>query len=66
MGDFYLTIKHFFIIFQNMEEKTAISFANVAAQYDGTPEILTDVSFYISGGSFYFLSGASGAAKTTL
>ena len=49
-----------------MEEKTAISFANVAAKYDGTPEILTDVSFNISNGGFYFLSGASGAGKTTL
>ena len=56
----------FFIIFHCMEEKTAISFANVAARYDGTPEILTDVSFNISGGGFYFLSGASGAGKTTL
>ena len=49
-----------------MEEKTAISFANVAARYDGTPEILTDVSFNISNGAFYFLPGASGAGKTTL
>ena len=49
-----------------MEEKTAISFANVAARYEGTPEILTDVSFNISGDGFYFLSGASGAGKTTL
>ncbi|MBR5153870.1 MAG: ATP-binding cassette domain-containing protein [Alphaproteobacteria bacterium] len=49
-----------------MEEKTAISFANVAAKYDGTPDILTDVSFNISNGSFYFLTGASGAGKTTL
>ncbi|MBQ4070187.1 MAG: ATP-binding cassette domain-containing protein [Alphaproteobacteria bacterium] len=49
-----------------MEEKTAISFANVAARYDGTPEILSDVSFNISNGAFYFLSGASGAGKTTL
>ena len=49
-----------------MEDNTAISFANVAASYDGTPEILTDVSFNISTGSFYFLSGASGAGKTTL
>lgn len=49
-----------------MEEKTAISFANVAAQYDNGPEILTDVSFNISNGAFYFLSGASGAGKTTL
>ncbi len=49
-----------------MEEKTNISFANVAAKYDGTPEILTDVSFNISAGAFYFLTGASGAGKTTL
>ena len=49
-----------------MEEKTAISFANVAASYDNGPEILTDVSFNISNGAFYFLSGASGAGKTTL
>ena len=49
-----------------MEEKTAISFAKVAAKYDNGPEILTDVSFNISGGGFYFLSGASGAGKTTL
>ena len=49
-----------------MEEKTTISFANVAAKYDGTPEILTDVSFNISSGAFYFLTGASGAGKTTL
>lgn len=49
-----------------MEEKTAISFANVAARYNESPEILTDVSFNISNGGFYFLSGASGAGKTTL
>ena len=49
-----------------MEDNTAISFANVAAGYDGAPDILTDVSFNISTGSFYFLSGASGAGKTTL
>lgn len=49
-----------------MEEKTAISFANVAARYDESPDILTDVSFNISNGGFYFLSGASGAGKTTL
>ena len=49
-----------------MEEKTIISFANVAAAYDNATEVLTDVSFNISGGAFYFLSGASGAGKTTL
>ncbi len=49
-----------------MEEKTAISFANVAAAYDNGDDVLTDVSFNISGGAFYFLTGASGAGKTTL
>ena len=49
-----------------MEEKTIISFANVAATYDTATEVLTDVSFNISNGAFYFLSGASGAGKTTL
>lgn len=49
-----------------MEDNTAISFANVAAGYDGGHDVLTDVSFNISGGAFYFLSGASGAGKTTL
>ncbi len=49
-----------------MEEKTAISFANVGAAYDGGREVLSDVSFNIRAGGFYFLSGASGAGKTTL
>lgn len=49
-----------------MDDKTTISFANVAAQYDNAADVLTDVSFNISAGAFYFLSGASGAGKTTL
>jgi cell division transport system ATP-binding protein len=49
-----------------MESKTAISFANVCANYDNGHDVLTDVSFNISGGAFYFLNGASGAGKTTL
>ncbi len=49
-----------------MEEKTAISFANVGASYDNGRDVLTDVSFNISNGAFYFLNGASGAGKTTL
>ncbi|MCL2369379.1 MAG: ATP-binding cassette domain-containing protein [Alphaproteobacteria bacterium] len=49
-----------------MEKRNVISFANVAARYDGGPEIISDVSFNISSHSFYFLTGASGAGKTTL
>ena len=56
----------FFTNIHTMEEKTAISFANVAASYDDKTEVLSDVSFNIGGGNFYFLSGASGAGKTTL
>lgn len=46
--------------------RNVISFANVAARYDGGREVLSDVSFNINSHSFYFLSGASGAGKTTL
>ena len=49
-----------------MEGKTTISFANVCANYDNGHDVLTDVSFNISGGAFYFLNGPSGAGKTTL
>ncbi|MCQ2581370.1 MAG: ATP-binding cassette domain-containing protein [Alphaproteobacteria bacterium] len=56
----------FFYYAEGMEEKTAISFANVAAGYDDVNEVLTDVSFNIRSGAFYFLSGPSGAGKTTL
>lgn len=49
-----------------MEDNAAISFTNVAAQYDHGRDVLSDVSFNISRGAFYFLSGASGAGKTTL
>jgi len=49
-----------------VEQNTVISFANVAARYEGGREVLSDVSFNISNGAFYFLSGASGAGKTTL
>ncbi|MCL2758106.1 MAG: ATP-binding cassette domain-containing protein [Alphaproteobacteria bacterium] len=47
-------------------KRNVISFANVAARYEGGPEILSDVSFNINSHSFYFLTGASGAGKTTL
>jgi cell division transport system ATP-binding protein len=49
-----------------MGTENVISFANVAARYEGGREVLSDVSFNISSGAFYFLSGASGAGKTTL
>ncbi|MDE6571363.1 MAG: ATP-binding cassette domain-containing protein [Alphaproteobacteria bacterium] len=65
-ADGHLTEYHFFYTISNMEDTTVISFANVAAGYDGARDVLTDVSFNMSAGAFYFLSGASGAGKTTL
>lgn len=61
-----MTGRLFFSTILIMEDNTAISFANVAAAYDGGRDVLSDVSFNIGRGAFYFLSGASGAGKTTL
>jgi cell division transport system ATP-binding protein len=43
-----------------------IRFENVGLRYGMGPEILRDISFHIPAGSFQFLSGPSGAGKTTL
>ncbi len=43
-----------------------LSFEHVGLRYDGGQEILHDVSFDIAPGSFQFLTGPSGAGKTTL
>mgnify|MGYP003113707610 CR=1 FL=1 len=41
-------------------------FDNVGLRYGTEREVLTDVSFTLYPGSFYFLTGASGAGKTSL
>ncbi|MCZ6863463.1 MAG: cell division ATP-binding protein FtsE [Alphaproteobacteria bacterium] len=43
-----------------------VRFENVSMQYGAGPEILTDVSFDIEPGSFHFLTGSSGAGKSSL
>ncbi len=43
-----------------------IRFENVALRYGTGPEILSDISFDLHPGSFYFLTGKSGAGKTSL
>ena len=45
---------------------TVIRFENVGLRYGMGPEILRDISFQIPGRSFQFLSGPSGAGKTSL
>lgn len=43
-----------------------IRFENVSLRYGRGENILTDVSFHVAPNSFWFLTGPSGAGKTTL
>ncbi|MHA6718382.1 cell division ATP-binding protein FtsE [Sphingomonas sp. RS6] len=43
-----------------------VQFENVGLRYGTGPETLSDVSFTLSAGSFYFVTGPSGAGKTSL
>ena len=43
-----------------------VQFENVGLRYGAGAETLTDITFTLAAGSFYFLTGASGAGKTSL
>lgn len=43
-----------------------IKFEHVGLRYGIGPEVLSDISFTLQPGSFYFLTGQSGAGKTSL
>ena len=43
-----------------------VQFENVGLRYDTGAETLSDISFTLRSGAFYFLTGASGAGKTSL
>ncbi len=43
-----------------------VQFENVGLRYGDGAETLSDISFALAPGSFYFLTGASGAGKTSL
>ncbi len=43
-----------------------IRFENVGLRYESGPEVLRDVTFTLERGSFHFLTGPSGAGKTSL
>ena len=49
-----------------MQPETIVQFDNVGLRYGAGKEILSDLSFTLYPGSFYFLTGASGAGKTSL
>jgi cell division transport system ATP-binding protein len=50
----------------NGAEGDIVQFDNVGLRYGAGKEILSDISFTLYPGSFYFLTGASGAGKTSL
>lgn len=43
-----------------------VKFDNVGLRYDRGPEVLSDIHFSLLPGHFYFLTGPSGAGKTSL
>ena len=43
-----------------------IRLSNIAIRYDRGSDVLADVSFHLRPGSFHFLTGPSGAGKTSL
>ena len=43
-----------------------VQFENVGLRYGSSPETLSDISFTLAAGDFYFLTGTSGAGKTSL
>ena len=44
----------------------AVRFENVGMRYGRGREVLKDLSFELASGSFHFLTGESGAGKTSL
>jgi cell division transport system ATP-binding protein len=50
----------------NAADGEIVQFDNVGLRYGTDREVLSDVSFTLYPGSFYFLTGASGAGKTSL
>lgn len=49
-----------------MSSEDIVRFDNVGLRYDAGGEVLSDLSFTLHAGRFYFLTGASGAGKTSL
>jgi cell division transport system ATP-binding protein len=48
------------------DQGDVVTFDNVGLRYEHGKEVLSDISFTLHPGSFYFLTGASGAGKTSL
>ena len=50
----------------NSMDESIVKFDNVGLRYGTDKEVLSDLSFSLYPGRFYFLTGASGAGKTSL
>ena len=50
----------------NDQQKTIVSLQDVGLRYNAGPEVLKDINLELKAGDFYFLTGASGAGKTSL
>nr|WP_137676669.1 cell division ATP-binding protein FtsE [Parerythrobacter lutipelagi] len=50
----------------NAPDNEVVAFDNVGLRYGPDREVLSNISFTLFPGSFYFLTGASGAGKTSL
>lgn len=48
------------------DRANVVQFDNVALRYGYGPEILQDITFSLPAGSFHFLTGSSGAGKSSL
>jgi cell division transport system ATP-binding protein len=51
---------------QQSERPNVVQFDGVAVRYGAGPEVLQDVQFALPKGSFHFLTGSSGAGKSSL
>lgn len=45
---------------------TLLSFDNIGLHYHQSDEVLSDINFELESGSFHYLTGASGAGKTSM
>ncbi len=49
-----------------LDSAPVVAFEDVSLRYGQAPEVLRDLNFVLEPGSFHFLTGASGAGKTSL